>query len=77
MGCETFFFFFTFCLVFFYRCRLSTLSMLLSPESWFMLLTALSAGERREERVARSIWRFVCWCIRLEEVSYCYWEKGV
>ena len=42
-----------------------------------MLLTAWSAGERREARVARSIWRFVCWCIRLEKVSCCYLGKGV
>lgn len=48
-----------------YRRRLSTLSMLLSPESGLLLLRGWSVGERRAERVARSIWRLVCWCIRL------------
>ena len=41
-----------------------------------MLLTAWSAVERREERVARSIWRFVCWCIRLEKVRCCRVGEG-
>ena len=48
------------------HCRkLSTLSMLPSAESWLLLPPTPWSALRRVERVARSIWRLVCWCISL------------
>ncbi len=52
--------------------------MLPSPDSLVTPVTLESAGERRLERVARSIWRLVCWCINLSGrggLAYGYGRK--
>lgn len=41
--------------------------MLLTPWSLLLVAVVVVGGERRLERVARSIWRLVCWCISLWE----------